>query len=342
MDRFSVLPPPLLSALSRLGDRLQAQLTVEPVLAEVLAPLFELPAERIVQAEREIAEAANLNKWRRTRFRFEALFQRPYTDLEQLGRLPGLEYLFVFHRDGHVRKAALRKIRGPLPSAFVFAAIVWRLNDWAEPVRAAAAECARRCFPITPVDKVVEAIVPLLMRHQSWKRWREEQELLWSAIGRSDVAARLADLIAESEHGPMSRVLRFALKIDALDPYLSNIAQNARQPAVRAVAARTLIDGLATWQEGWQWQWVDKPSGLRRRDPALRQRQISVPTNRERAIASSSRDRSGAVRKVAIAAAIRHELRSPATLRLAQSLKNDRSRAVRERAEFVLNHAAGN
>lgn len=337
-DRISVLPPRLLTALLRIGERLQSRSSVEPFLAEIFAPLFELPPERIVRAEREIVEAASLYEWPQNGLWFKTPFRRRYTTLEQLARLPGLEYLFLFHRYGYVREAALRKISGPLPSAFIFAAIVWRLNDWVEPVRAAAVECARRCFPITSANAVTEAAIPLLERHHSWGRWRAERELLWLAIARSDVAIQLADLIVKSEKGPTAKVLRFALKADVFDPYLLPMMQSASQPAVRAVAARTLIDGLAIWQEGWEWQWVDKSLGLRRRVPALAQRKITVAVEREQIVAFCIRDKSALVRKVAIAGAIRHGLGSAETLQLAQSLKNDPSRAVRERAEFVLNH----
>ena len=56
---------------------------------------------------------------------------------------PGLRYLFIFHGDETIREAALGKIVSGLPSPFLFAAIAWRLNDRALPVRRAAAECAR-------------------------------------------------------------------------------------------------------------------------------------------------------------------------------------------------------
>jgi hypothetical protein len=256
--------------------------------------------------------------------------------MEQLLKLPELPYLFLFHYDGRMREAALHRISGELPSPFLFAAVALRLNDWAEPVRAAALACAERCFPLTPPDVVAGAATAVLLRHDSWGRWDREREVVEAAFARPDVGAGLADVLVNAETGPASRMLRAALKHDALDLHLQRLATEARQPSVRAVAVQTLADGRASWPAGSEWKWVDKSMGERIRVPKFGSRDIAALASRESVVRAAALDRSALVRRASLDALIRYSPGTEEARELAARLAMDPSRSVRERAAFIL------
>ncbi|MES2449134.1 MAG: hypothetical protein V4610_01085 [Pseudomonadota bacterium] len=331
-----VLPPSLRVVLATVGERLDQQCPIEPELASRLSEIHRLPPAMVVKAEREIAETAHLFHWRRTSPRIVRLFAPRPSDLQQLSDIDGLEYVFLFHRDGHIREAALRKITGALPSAFAFAAICWRLNDWVKPVRNVAAECAANTFSATSAPIVADAALALLTREYSWGRWGDEKVTFEQALRRIDVREELADAIVRRKTGPTATVLRFALRGDGFDEYLPKIAREALQPEVRALAAKTLIDESASWPNGWRWRWTDKSMGLRRREPTFARRNVSTGISRETLIADCAGDKAAVVRKVAVASLIRISLGSAQAQEIASSLANDPSRSVRERAQFIL------
>lgn len=289
----------------------------------------------VTRADGEIANAAGLYRQSPQPFLGRLLSPRP-SDAELLLRTPGLEYLFIFHRDGRLREASLLKITGGLRSPFFFAAVLWRLNDWAEPVRQAAVRCANRSFPITDPSVVARTAAELLVRQASWNRWDSERTILDEVFSRDDVAAQLADLIVRERTGPQASILRYALRTSALDRFLERIAHEAVQPAVRAVALHSLIDGEAKWASGTAWKWIDKSMGLRRRVPVFDHRALTIALTQEALIRRGVNDRSPAVRRVALAGVIRH-LRGHAGARaFATQLMTDSSPSVRERAEFIL------
>jgi hypothetical protein len=335
--RTPIIPLPLGRALACVGAKLSAQHDVAADFVGIVDGLNALPPEMLGAAERDIYEAADLFPDRCDAHSFLArMLHARLAAQTQLERVPGLEYLFVFHRDGHLREAALRKISGGLPSAFLFAAVAWRLNDWAPPVRAAAAECAARTFPLTRPEVVAEAAQALVTREASWRRWGDERAVLIGTFDRPDVAACLAEAIIARQTGPTARILQFALRGAGLDPHLERIAREAVQPAVRALAFRTLVDGYARWPEGWEFRWIDKSMGLRRQQTAFRQRPLGSPPARDLIIEAAAVDRSASVRKVALDGLIRHDLEGPQTRRIAARLLSDPARSVRERAEFVM------
>src|SRR5208282_3709287 len=69
------------------------------------------------------------------------------------------------------------------------------------PVRIAAAECARRTFPLTSAAVVAQAAMLLLSRESSWRRWTNERGVLIETFSRSDVAAALAEIIKNKQTG---------------------------------------------------------------------------------------------------------------------------------------------
>lgn len=331
-----VLPIQLLEALGCIGSKLEQGQSIESELGCVLRELNNLPAETVVRAEREISSAAKLHRYRRRPKLFtQWLWARP-SDIERLEREAGLEYLFIFHMDGTVREAALNKIASGLPSPFMFAGVAWRLNDWALPVRIAAAECAERVFPLTAADVIARAAIALLARENSWGRWTSERAVLVEALHRSDVALALADVLIKRQTGRLTAVLQRALQNSGLDSFLEQIAREAAQPAVRAVALQSLIDGYASWPSGLAWQWIDKSMGIRKRVRTFDRRPLTKKALLKPLIMMGAVDRSAAVKKVALDCLTRHRAEMPDAKEIAAPLLLDRTASVRERAEFLL------
>jgi hypothetical protein len=336
MTKRGVLPADVEQALVAVGQRLESGESVEAELPAAITGISALPATTITQAARAIAGTAKLYPWRPEPSFWRTLFRHRLSDQEQLLKLPALSYLFLFHFDGRIREAALQRISGGLPSSFLFAAVALRLNDWVEPVRAAAFACAERCFPLTSPDVIAGAATAILLRQDSWGRWDSEREAIETAFARPDVGARLADVLLKAQTGPASRVLRTALKHDSLDLHLERLAAEARQPSVRAVALRTLADRRAVWPAGMEWKWVDKSMGERILVPRLGSREITSPSPSESVVRAAAFDRSALVRRASLDALIRHDPGSDDAHDLAARLAMDPSRSVRERAAFIL------
>lgn len=338
-DRPDLLKPGLVAALTEVGSELRAGGDPAAALSVALNLLAEVDPRHVAAADGAIAEAAEL--WRQPpQSQLGKLFARRSSAAAQLLRTPGLEYLFIFHRDGRLREAALLKITGGLPSAFLFAAVLWRLNDWAEPVRRAVERCAHRSFPQTDPATVARTAVELLVRQASWRRWGQERAIVDEVFSRADVAKELAKLMASAATGPQVSVLRYALRGSALDQHLEQLAKDAVQPSVRAVALDALINRSAQWPAGTAWRWIDKSMGLRRREPVFERRNLTVTPQRSAHVVRGLHDRSATVRKVALNGIIRHLLGAAEARDWASRLVADRSRSVREKAEFILKHEA--
>lgn len=337
--RTSVLPERFRGILRRVGQTLEDQRPLGHECDGVLDCLNALAPSTISRAEGEIADLANLKRWRREIPLLKRAVSRRVRDIDQLDQRSDLKFLFLFHRDGLVREQALRSIREPLPSAFLFAAIAWRLNDWVPEVRQAAADCGARCFVRTSADCIAQAALALLARESSWGRWSGERDILALAFARPDVGDALALQLQSLATGPLSRIMNYALKYDSLDRHLDMLARKAVQPAIRAAAAQALIDGHARWQSGWIWTWIDKPMGLRRREPAFATRPLTCIAPRMQWIETGAADRSAIMRKMALDALIRHRADPLDARRIAEPLLKDASAPVRERAEFIVKKA---
>lgn len=328
-----------MDALGQVGARLERGEAPGAELGAALDLLAQLPPGLVSRADGAIAMAAGLVH-RAPRLTLGRILHRS-SDAALLLRTPGLEFLFLFHRNGRLREAALLRISRGLPSPFLFAAILWRLNDWVAPVREAAARCAGRAFPATDPDVVARAAAALLVRQASWGRWEDERALLDRALARDDVAERLARLIVDDRMGPLASVLRHALRTPALDRHLHRIAFDAVQPSVRAVALDTLINGMARLPAGFAWQWVDKSMGLQQKVKIFDERPLTIAYPRAELIARGVRDRSAAVRRVALTGIIRHLRGTPEAREHAAALIADRSPSVRAKAAFILDETTG-
>lgn len=326
----------LREALNDVDRNLHAGFDVTAAFAAIPAMFEMIEPESLTKAEGDIVHLTELYR-RPTEPSLMARFiGRCRTHEEQLRSVANLEHLFVFHRDGRLREAALRKFDGPISSPFMFVALAWRLNDWVAEVRAAAAQCARRCFPQTSPEIIARAALVLLRRRSTWGRWSAEQELLDITFARPEVVSSLASLLIRRPIGPNATLLRTALRDPAIDFELPRIAADAIQPATRAVAFQALIAGKASWPDGWHYRWIDKSMGRRRAETVFATRPITIDVSPDAVIRQALADPSGVVRSVAMSGLIHHREVIADASAIARNFLQDPARAVRERAEFLL------
>jgi hypothetical protein len=350
-----ILTPSLSAKLAVLATRPAINREMDDILVEIAA----LPAHLVVRASREIATRAGLGWWqpeRRPRqviptHRAILFFQRirdrlwpksspaPFPpDRELLAANADLAWLFLFHPSGYLREAALHHITTPPASPFFLAALAWRLNDWAEPVRQAAKRCVKRIAPDVGAAIAGDAAVYLLERRFVWGRWRDEGNILDLVFARDDVLAALATRLQEQSTGPLAACLRHALRYPGMDQHLPRLARAAVQPSVRAAAYKCLISGKAIWPVGFEWMWIDKVYGLRRRTPVLHTRTILRDRPPADFVKTGIHDKSPFVRKVAADAMIAVRSEIPDEESLIAHLATDQSSLVRSRADFLLRH----
>jgi hypothetical protein len=307
-------------------------------LKNVLADLSDLPANQIVRASREIASAARLGWWQpQMSFSLERLFGSS-TEQELLRKKPDYAWLFLFHPSGYIREAALDAVNNPPTSPFFFSALAWRLNDWVQPVRQAAERCAKRVLHRTAPDVAAKAALYLLDRRLVWGRWSDEPKALDSVFAREDVIAALTGQLQEQSTGPLATCLRNTLRYPNIDEHLPRLAATATQPSVRAVAYQCLTSGKASWFAGFEWTWIDKVYGLRRRVPTLETRDVRRIRPAADFIREAVRDKSPFVRRVAADALIAARSQLPDEEALIARLAKDPSPGIRSRADFMLRH----
>jgi hypothetical protein len=329
----SALPPSLAAKLAALGTE-----PGDHQLINVLADLSDLPANQIVRASREIASAARLGWWQpQMSFSLERLFGSS-TEQELLRKKPDYAWLFLFHPSGYIREAALDAINDPPTSPFFFSALAWRLNDWVQPVRQAAEHCAKRVLHRTSAKVAANAALYLLDRRLVWGRWSDEPEALDSVFGHEHVIEALAQELQEQSTGPLATCLRNALRYPHVDEHLPRLAAAAVQPSVRALAYQCVISGKASWSVGFEWAWIDKVYGLRRRVPTLATRYVRRIRPAADFIREAVRDKSPFVRRVAADALIAARSQLPDEEALIAHLANDPSPGIRSRADFMLRH----
>jgi hypothetical protein len=354
----SVLSPSISPKLSALRTRLGRKQS-DHELRQILAELSALPANLVVRASREIAKKAGPGWWQPQMLPLRVVAVGPArlawmrlkkalwlewpsrsvpSEQELLKRNHDFAWLFLFHPSGYLREAALDRINSPPTSPFFFSALAWRLNDWVQPVRQAAERCAERVLHRTAADVAANAALYLLDRHLVWGRWSNEAKALDRIFEREDVMAALASQLTQHSTGPLANCLRHALRYPAMDRHLPHLASAAIQPSVRALAHRCLISGKATWTVGFEWAWVDKVYGVRRRVPKLESRDFQRTRPVSDLIGEAVRDKSAFVRMVAADALIAARSTLPDEETLIAHLERDPSSAVRARADFMRRH----
>jgi hypothetical protein len=353
--RRSALPESLRARLTSLGDQLAVGRVDLSEFAGILDAVGQLPSSSVAKAGGEIATLAHLygKLWPNRRpdllaamksgvlriFRAPGAFFRSSTS-DQLDVVPDLGWLLIFDYDGYVREAALKSLKNAPPSPFFFAAIAYRLNDWAAPVRLAARDCAQRILPEAEAEVVAGAALYLLGRCDAWLRWGGELSVLDEAFSRSDVGVSLSEMMIRATAGPMARGLKLALRHANLDRHLPQIARQAQQPSVRAVAWQTLIDGRAHWPTGFGQEWIDKSLGVSRRVAISSHRDLPSKPPIEPLIREALRDRSAMVRRLAADRVLANQSLFPDLDAIAAGLSRDRTPSIRERGDLLLRKLA--
>ncbi len=332
------LPPELAEKLSSLRLRLSNGMP-DRELREVLSAVSNLPPSQVVRASGDIAYAVTLD-WGQPRRRFwlSPFLHQPVREKDLLKKYPNYAWLFLFHHSGYVREAALKAIHTPPASPFFFAALAWRLNDWVEPVRLAAKHCAERVFPLANTKVTAVAALYLLDRRFIWGRWNDEADILDAAFSSKEVVRALVAELGTRPTGRLTTSLRYALRYPDMDEHLQTLAATARQPAVRAVAYQCLLAGSASWPKGYEWIWIDKVYGLKKRVLTFETRAIAVTQPVEDLIRQGVRDKSPKVRSMAAEALIKARSQMPDADIIVRKLAEDRSLAVRSRADYLLRH----
>jgi hypothetical protein len=331
----AVLPDTAQGRLLRLGEDIRSGRDLAPGLEAVLVEFDSLAPKLAIAGDREVARLCGLHSVGWEQFPSGLVAPAPW-DRRLLARSPGLEWICIFHADGRTREQALDRISVPPRNAFLFAALAYRLNDWAWQVRAAAERCARRVFPLTMPDVVADTAIILLERKRLWQRWRGGASALDDALQRQDVAGPLADRIVSRQSGAVASVLREALRGLAMDTYLPMIAREAAQPGVRATALSCLIERRATWLEGYAQEWVDKSLGVSRRAPVLGGRALTTAPPREALVARAAADAAAAVRKIAADSLIKYRNELTNLDAVMAALADDPNPGVRERLDYLM------
>ena len=335
------LPRELTEQLQNLAGRAWSAIEYRETLGYALGQIGTLSPSLVARADVEIAHAARL---------YEVRYSWPDTVQSQLYALPekqkmaltpGLNYLYMFHRSGYVREAALDRIDGPLVSPFWYAAVALRMNDWVAEVRMAAVQCALRTFPRTPPENIAQARASLAPRLDQWRRWgRGARDTVERSFGDPKVQLEFIGLLMGSTLANAAGALRSALHNSSLDHELPSLAQSAAKGEVRAVALSTLISKTASWCEGYKREWVDKGYGRFKLVPIVVTRPVDHSLDVADLIRQGAADRSSLVRRAAVMGLVYHYRSMLDSRPLVERLATDKSYAVRWRAEYIAGQMA--
>lgn len=333
---YAALNDDLVAALKSYSSARRSGGNLSEALAAVISAMERQTPSSIVEADGAIANVAELWSRQPKRSWWRRFFFRRRDDLDLLSDYPSIAYLFVFHRNGFVRQAALERIAGPVPNAFLVSALTWRLNDWVPQVRASAVTCASRCFPKTNGKLLADSLFETNRSRNSWGRWSvREQEVLLDAFSREEVREQIVTRLVGSQQGPLPSFLAYLMRYEWIDQYLPVIASNAHVPGVRAIALKSLISGRARYNDGTFWRWIDKPMGVRKREPNVVARTISVQSDPKALIQAGVIDNSAIVRRVTLSALIELGLYDSIDDAILKRCTEDTSASVRFRAEFI-------
>jgi len=262
----------------------------------------------------------------------------PAALVTEIKRLPELGWLLMFHGNGHVREASLRALDQPPQTAFEFAAIVARMNDWVPQVRAATRRFAETAFPRCDAKIVAESAAYLLPRLGTLQRWdADTRNALDARLYQQDVLDALCAHILVENVGPNGALLRQLLRRGEFDAHLEQLVRHAKMPIIRAIAAEAVMRGKVRWVAGSARKWIDKPAGLWRKVPVIEQRGITVPFDAAALCRTAAQDKSPVVR-LGIARALSDAWRTGGAFEdeIAALLIVDKKPNVRFHAEFYL------
>jgi hypothetical protein len=240
----------------------------------------------------------------------------------------------MMSKSGYVRQAALTALTRLPDTGFFVAALVWRLNDWVQPVRRAAEDCAERILPQMSAQAIVAAAPFLLERMSTWGRWGSPPEIVIRTIARPDCTAEL--LVQFARSAKMSAgALRAAMRLAILDGHILALSRTAVRPEFRAILLKSLLDGEVTWVTHYERQWVNKQYGITRRVPVLGRRRLSQPDSVEALIRQGAKDQSPLVRRAAASGLVKHAAVLPDIGELMALFAADKSPSVRWRMDYL-------
>ncbi|MEC4589423.1 MULTISPECIES: hypothetical protein [Nitrospirillum] len=339
------LPEAVDDALWRLESDLRQGRAREDSVQRVVSLIAGLPPQKLVAVGQHVRDALVAVPPAPVEF-LQRWLGGAEGEMGLLRATPGLEYLFLFHRDGHLRQAALDKIDQAPPGVFWIAAIAYRQNDWAPAVRAAARRCVVRVATHVGPEGLADAAYFLLARVPTWGRWRLEPHVHPENLFlvRPEMADALAHRIGRAVAGPAGSILRQALRQPYLDGHLPALAVGAVQPIVRMVALHTLIEGQAAWPEGWSREMINKPFNIYRPVRLYATRPVVCPATKTCYLEQAARDRSVVVRRLAAATLAQALGREGAAWEewepVLARLERDSDRAIRDRIAFIRRYRA--
>lgn len=252
-----------------------------------------------------------------------------------------LAWLRLGHPDGFEREKALRALNDAPSSALRLALLLQRADDWVPQVGAAAHATLARLADRVPTA-AVRAIAPFVTAHYL-KR-----------LGKTEIAAPVAALLVRENVWPETLdwlrtgtdpavvpALRLALLSDAVDRHLPGLLA-ARHYLVRALAARTLLEGHAEVFAGWTSATEVSYSGRRTRWVRnVVKRPLGIVPDVEETIRLAARDRTTTVRKLAADALIARRDQLGDLDGLLALYDGENSPAIRERIAFIRRRRAG-
>jgi hypothetical protein len=338
MARDRPLTPQQHARLERLSQDIDAFKPRPSDVAAVVIDLLALAPREVSRAESLIRGLPGRGWWRRPQPTIlSRLLGRPGDLQTLLKRTPGLEHILVFEGDGRVRAAALRKMDGPCRTAFDAAVVLYRLNDWAAPVRRVAAHCAARRFPNTPPAILAESLLGLADRQHLRARASDHGAVLATLMDRPEIRRAMSMRIAGMTDGAVSAPMDQMARNPTFDAELEAWARSARLPQVRARALKALVEGEVRWHAGHlKPQWVRE----NRRIKPFETRPLTVTVDRQALLLDATTDRSPLVRRTASTVLVRYRNELPNWRELAERLRSDANPSVRERAEWVIQDMA--
>ncbi|WP_446469677.1 hypothetical protein [Xenorhabdus stockiae] len=287
----------------------------------------------------------NLDDWERLiRWEISSSLQKynPKSTKIKSELIGSLRWLDLCNADGFKREKALKILTGGAPNSFLLALMLRKLNDWVPQVRVAARDVLPLIAEQSDPDIIVDVLFIILPYWNSWGRMGDaEKHILMKIIAMNKVAESLKKRLILSTSGPAATIFSQAGRIDALDTFLTEIAELSVQPALRAKAYRCLLESKFIWAEGIAWQWIDKVYGIRRRIPVLNERIVNTTTPFIEYLKMAAIDRSPMVRRIAGEMLIKQlENIGEEAFQLAELLASDISTSVAERGRYALTDLA--
>ncbi len=354
----SRLPPEQQMALYQLGEAIREGRLGTDQIEAFRTALGQLPANAVPDAAGTISKIAKLN-WRFDWAMCPEKYDRSALDelkrdmpdgllscsspfltkeVRLMQRHPALCWLFAYHDSGYVRQAAMNLINTPPSSAFDYATLVYRMNDWVSSVRDAALGAGKKLLPQASSEVVADSALFLLDYSRQLNRWNgEAKALVEQPMRQPDILAAIVKQICDCSDGSGARGLKLLMREPYLDSHFPTLATEAKQPHIRALAMQALLTGEIAWTEGVKPDLIEDYRGRFIRERNLITRPLSVTVDQVFWLQAAASDKSANLRKLAADALIaRREAANPEMDILAMALASDKKPAVAEWAKFYL------